>query len=241
VVEGPTAGGHNAPPRGPRRTDALGQPVYGEPDRVDLSAVTGLGLPVWLAGSYGSPAGLAAARAAGAHGIQVGTAFAYTAESGLADDLKRKVLAGVQAGTHQVLTDWRASPTGFPFKVVQCGGSLSDPEVVAQRRSLCDLGVLRTPYKTASGTIDYRCPAEPARVYLGRKGGRAANTEGRRCICNALLAAADLPQRRPHGYLEPPIVTSGNDFTAVEALHRRRPPGAEFYSAKDVVDYLRGG
>jgi len=241
VVEGPTAGGHNVPPRGPRRVDALGQPVYDERDEVDITAVTALGLPVWLAGSYGTPGGLRAAQAAGARGIQVGTAFAYSAESGLADGLKRQILANVAAGTNRVLTDWRASPTGFPFKVVHCAGTLSEPEVVAGRRPLCDLGVLRTPYRTADGTIDYRCPAEPTRVYLGRKAGRAANIDGRRCICNALLATADLPQRRPHGQLEPPIVTSGDDFAAVATLLGRRPAGADFYPARAVVDYLRHG
>lgn len=73
------------------------------------------------------------------------------------------------------------------------------------------------PYKKANGDIDYRCPAEPLAVYT-RKGGRAQNAEGRRCLCNALLAAADFPQQRPDGSTEPAIVTSGDDFRAVLAL-----------------------
>jgi NAD(P)H-dependent flavin oxidoreductase YrpB (nitropropane dioxygenase family) len=36
IVEGNTAGGHNAPPRGALRLDEGGEPIYGERDRVDL-------------------------------------------------------------------------------------------------------------------------------------------------------------------------------------------------------------
>jgi hypothetical protein len=74
-------------------------------------------------------------------------------------------------------------------------------------------------------------------MYLDRKGGREANTEGRRCLCNALLAAADLPQLRPHGYEEPAIVTAGDDFSAVAAIVRSRND-AEPYAASAVIDYL---
>jgi NAD(P)H-dependent flavin oxidoreductase YrpB (nitropropane dioxygenase family) len=239
IVEGPSAGGHNAPPRGPRRVDDLGQPVYDERDSVDLSAVAAVGLPFWLAGAYGTPEGLAQAKAAGAQGVQVGTAFAYSAESGLADSLKRQVLAEVLAGTLDVRSDWRASPTGFPFRVIQLEGTVSDPEVAANRKAVCDLGALRTPYKKANGEIDYRCPAEPLAMYT-RKGGRAANAEGRKCLCNALLAAADLPQQRPDGTTEPAIVTSGDDFRAVHALASNGSGGGP-YPARSVVEHLLAG
>ena len=239
IVEGPSAGGHNAPPRGPRRVDDLGQPVYDERDSVDLSAVAAVGLPFWLAGAYGTPEGLAQARAAGAQGVQVGTAFAYSAESGLADSLKRQVLSEVLAGTLDVRSDWRASPTGFPFRVIQLEGTVSDPEVAAARKAVCDLGALRTPYKKANGDIDYRCPAEPLAMYT-RKGGRAANAEGRKCLCNALLAAADLPQQRPDGSTEPAIVTSGDDFRAVHALASNGSGGGP-YPARKVVEHLLAG
>lgn len=77
IVEGPPAGGHNAPPRGPRRVDDRGQPVYDERDDIDPAAVIALGLPVWLAGASATPDALNTARALGANGIQVGTAFAH--------------------------------------------------------------------------------------------------------------------------------------------------------------------
>jgi len=95
------------------------------------------------------------------------------------------------------------------------------------------------PYKKDSGEIDYRCPAEPLAVYK-RKGGREANAEGRRCLCNALLAAADLPQHRPDGSTEPAIVTSGDDFRAVLALASNGSGGGP-YPARSVVDHLLSG
>lgn len=241
VVEGPTAGGHNAPPRGPRRTDELDQPVYDDRDEVDLQRVAALDVPFWLAGSYGTPTGLRDALGAGATGVQVGTAFAYSAESGMDAPYKRQVLEALAEGTLEVRTDWRASPTGFPFKVVQLPGTISDPEVAERRKLVCDLSYLRTPYKTDKGEVDYRCPAEPVAVYTGRKGGRKENTEGRRCLCNGLLATAGLPQRRPKGTVEPPIVTSGDDFTTVSFLMSRLPADQEFYSAKDVLDHIETG
>ncbi|HWE41983.1 MAG TPA: nitronate monooxygenase, partial [Gemmatimonadaceae bacterium] len=94
VVEGPTAGGHNAPPRGDPRFTGDGEPIYGERDAVDLGKMRDLGLPFWLAGGTGSADAVRAARAAGAAGVQVGTLFAYCDESGLAPELKRGVLAG---------------------------------------------------------------------------------------------------------------------------------------------------
>lgn len=235
VIEGPTAGGHNAPPRGPRRTDDLGQPIYDDRDAVDLSKIAQLGLPFWLAGSYGTPEGLTAALAAGAAGVQVGTAFAYSAESGMDDRYKREVLDALAPGTLEVRTDWRASPTGFPFKVVQLPGTIADPEVVGNRKLVCDLSYLRVPYKKDDGSVDYRCPAEPVAVYTGRKGGRAANTEGRRCLCNGLVAAAGLAQVRRNGGPEPVIITSGDDFRAVAEL----APETGFYTAADVLNYLQ--
>lgn len=239
VVEGASAGGHNAPPRGPRRVDHLGQPVYDERDHVDVAALAALGLPFWLAGSYGTPEGLQRALQLGATGIQVGTAFAVCRESGMALAMKRQILQQATEGTVEVRTDWRASPTGFPFKVVQLEGTLSDPDVYRERPRVCDLGVLRVPYRTTDGVIGYRCPSEPLRTYQGHKGGRAENAEGRQCLCNALFATAGFPQRRSSGYVEPPLVTGGTDYATVAELMRRLPDGRSLYDAADVVAFLR--
>jgi NAD(P)H-dependent flavin oxidoreductase YrpB (nitropropane dioxygenase family) len=75
IVEGETAGGHNAPPRGPLQLTAAGEPIYGPRDVPDLEKIRELGLPFWLAGSFGRAEKLAAAQEVGATGIQVGTAM----------------------------------------------------------------------------------------------------------------------------------------------------------------------
>jgi NAD(P)H-dependent flavin oxidoreductase YrpB (nitropropane dioxygenase family) len=240
IIEGPSAGGHNAPPRGPRRLDDRGQPVYDERDDVDLTAIVDLGLPVWLAGSYGTPDGLRLALAAGAAGVQVGTAFAYCEESGFDTEVKARVLAAVADGTVSTRSDWRVSPTGFPFRVVELEGTLSDAQVSAERTPVCDLGHLRSAYLDADGTVGYRCPAEPVAAYVGRKGGREATMAGRVCLCNALFASAGMPQRRRNGYVEPPLVTAGSDLTTVATLLAQAPSGERSYRAEDVVAHLLG-
>ncbi|MBP7778164.1 MAG: nitronate monooxygenase [Acidobacteria bacterium] len=234
IVEGPTAGGHNAPPRGPRQANERGEPIYGPRDVVNLDKLKALGLPFWLAGGSGTAQGVREALAAGAQGVQVGTAFAMCAESGLRDDLRRTLLAQVREGSAAVVTNAVASPTGFPFKVATVPGTLSDAGVLAARPRICDLGYLREAYRTADGTIDFRCPSEPVNVFES-KGGDRADTQGRACICNALLATAGLPQIRAGKLEEPPIVTMGDDLRGVGRFLR---PGATDYSAADVIATL---
>ena len=148
------------------------------------------------------------------------------------------ILAKVADGSIDVRTDWRASPTGFPFKVVNVEGTLSDERVYRDRRRVCDLGLLRVPYRTSDGAMGYRCPAEPVRAYSEIKGGREANTDARVCLCNGLLATAGLAQHRNSGYVEPPVVTGGADYRAVAELITHAPPDGEFYTAGDVIHYL---
>jgi NAD(P)H-dependent flavin oxidoreductase YrpB (nitropropane dioxygenase family) len=239
VVEGPSAGGHNAPPRGPRAVDELGQPVYGDRDVVDTEGLAAIGLPFWLAGSYADPARVADALAAGAHGVQVGTLFAYCEESGMAAELKHHALDLIAAGELTVRSDWQVSPTGYPFHVADLPGTVSDPATVAQRTAVCDLGVLRAAYRKPDGDVGFRCPAEPTAQFL-RKGGSERSIEGRACLCNALLATAGMGQRRPNGSVEAPLLTSGSDLEPVRTLMARtiRPEGR--YTAADVIDYLLG-
>lgn len=236
VIEGPTAGGHNAPPRGAPVFDERGQPVYGERDVVDLEQIKALGLPFWLAGGTGSPEALESAMNQGAAGIQVGTLFAYSQESGFEASLKRGILEQAARGEVRVFTDPKASPTGFPFKVAEVAGTLSQPEVYQGRTRVCDLGYLREPYQTAQGKVGFRCASEPIDQYLA-KGGELANTEGRKCLCNALMAAVGQGQVQKNGDHELPLVTSGDDLERIGRFVRQF--GSE-YSARDVVAYLLG-
>jgi NAD(P)H-dependent flavin oxidoreductase YrpB (nitropropane dioxygenase family) len=231
IVEGPTAGGHNAPPRGEPKFNDRGEPIYGERDAVDLDKLRDLGLPFWLAGGTGSPEGMCNALVAGAAGIQVGTLFAFCDESGFAEKFKRDVLDHAARGEVDVLTDPRASPTGYPFKVVRW---TNDPNAHFTRTRKCDLGYLRVPFRREDGHVDYRCAAEPVEDYV-RKGGLEADTVGRRCLCNALAANIGYPQVRDD-WDEPPLLTSGDDLTTIAGFLN----GRRSYTANDVIDYLLG-
>jgi NAD(P)H-dependent flavin oxidoreductase YrpB (nitropropane dioxygenase family) len=233
VIEGPTAGGHNAPPRRPG-LDESGEPIYGERDVVNLDKVQAVGAPYWLAGGQASPHSVEGALAQGARGVQVGTAFALSRESGLAAPLRQAMLTAIAHDELVVRTDPKASPTGFPFKVVQLSGTVADREVAQQRTRICDLGYLRVAYQRPDGSVGQRCPAEPISEFV-RKGGDAHEAEGRQCLCNGLTASAGIAQVRRDGSFEPPLLTLGHELEAVRTLHRQHPDG---WSAADVMAWL---
>ncbi len=237
VIENPTAGGHNAPPRGKLQLNAGGEPVYGERDRVNIAELRTLGVPFWLAGGYGNAEKLREALDEGAAGVQVGTAFAFSRESGMRPDLKQRLIWQAVAGTGQVFTDPLASPTGFPFKVAQLEGTSSAFPIYQERKRVCDLGYLREPYMTPDDKIGYRCSAEPVANYVA-KGGKVEDTVGRKCLCNALLANIGHPQIRDKARgesEEPPLVTVGDDLNTIAQF---LTAGRTSYAAADVVASL---
>ena len=248
IIEHHTAGGHNANPVGPMRRDELGQPIYGELDEPDLAVIRQSGYPFWLAGGYGSRAGLQQALAAGACGVQAGSVFALCEESGMKAEYRSAILGELKRGADdaELVRTTLFSPTGFSFKVVQLEGTLSDPEVYAERRRVCDLGVLQQiglskPDENGVREIFQRCAAGPIDSYVSKR-GLARNTEERHCLCNGLLACVGLGQvKEQHGelYEEPAIVTLGNRMDGVRRLSRN---GQFHYWANDVVvDILGAG
>jgi nitronate monooxygenase len=234
VVELPVAGGHNAPPRKRGEFTGDGEPIYGERDVPDLDAIAALGKPFWLAGGYGEPKRVVEAIEVGAVGVQVGTAFAYCNESGFTREIKDAVIDRSRKGSVQVYTDAVASPTGFPFKVVQLDETLSNERVYEKRSRICDLGYLRHAYQREDNSIGWRCPSEPVDDYV-KKGGDIADTVGRKCLCNSLIANVGLPQIQRNGEIEGTLVTSGDDAASVA---RFSPHGSTSYSAADVINYL---
>jgi nitronate monooxygenase len=234
VIETPIAGGHNAPPRGKLLLNANGEPIYGERDQVDIAGLRALGVPFWMAGGYGNAKSLRFALDQGAAGVQVGTAFAFSEESGMRPDLKNELLAQAVTNSGVVFTDPLASPTGFPFKVAILQGSYSEAVVAEARTRVCDIGLLRESYTQPNGKIGYRCAAEPVANYVA-KGGKVEETVGRKCLCNALMANIGHQQVRKDGSLEPPLVTVGDDLNTVAQFLK---PGRTSYSAADVVKSL---
>ncbi len=234
VLETPIAGGHNAPPRGKLQLNANGEPIYGDRDQADIGGLRALGVPFWMAGGYGNARSLRYALEQGAAGVQVGTAFAFSEESGMRPDLKNELIAQAATNSGVVFTDPLASPTGFPFKVAILPGSYSDPAVAEARTRVCDIGLLRESYVQPNGNIGYRCSAEPVANFVA-KGGAVEETVGRKCLCNALMANIGHAQLRKDGSVEPPLVTVGDDLNTVAQF---LAPGRTSYSAADVVREL---
>lgn len=227
VLEHHSAGGHNAPPR-------KGLEVgFGPLDEPKLGAMRELGVPFWLAGARGSHSGLAEALQVGAAGVQVGSAFAFCEESDITEDIKQRVLRGLERGGIAVETDFRASPTGYPFKIVVDRSRPSERLDQGLRPRVCDLGYLRQAYAGVDGALGFRCSGEPEEQFV-QKGGNVADSEGKLCLCNQLLATVGLAQRRD-GYEEVALVTAGSDLS--DLLELVASFGYQ-YRAQDVVHRL---
>ncbi len=140
-------------------------------------------------------------------------------------------------GQASVFTDPIASSSGYPFKIVQLEGSLSESEVYDQRSRICDLGYLRSAYKRPDGTVGFRCSSEPVDDFV-HKGGQVVDTEGKKCLCNGLMSTVGYPQYQKEDYLEPPLITAGKELSFITSLVKE---GKTSYSARDVLDFLLSG
>ena len=234
VIEYHVAGGHNAPPRAKNSIDHNGESVYADADIPNLEKVRASGSPFWLAGGFGTPEMLKLAIELGAKGIQVGTLFALSNESGLTEQIRTGTRNLILEKEIQIKTDATASPTGFPFKVVELENSLSDSELFQSRRRICDLGYLRSPFKRESGSVGYRCPGEPSANYEFKKGENQAADKSK-CLCNALMADIGLGQVRPDGKVELPLVTLGSDLDGPARMAKIFPTG---WNAKQALAFI---
>lgn len=230
IIESHHAGGHNAPPR-----KVKGQAIeaFSSKDSVDLERFKKLNYPFWLAGSYTKQNALEDALALGANGIQVGSAFAYCEESGIDASIRAQVIEENHKHDLDIYTDFKASPTGYPFKIIK--QTWNSKTSSTERRRVCDLGYLREACLNDEGKIEYRCPAESTKNYLA-KGGDLEDTQGRQCLCNSLLATVGLGQVRKD-FVEPPLLTAGEDFSFLCRLTENK----KTYTAADLIDMLQQG
>ena len=177
IVEGPTAGGHNAPPRGEltaqrtRRAD-LRRARRRRPrqDRASWGCPSG-----WPAATARPDVLCAGAGRRGRRACRSARRSRYCAESGLRDDSSRPAGAGAPgARPTSSPTRWRR-PTGFPFKVVPARRHASRAGVLPARPRICDLGYLREAYRDARRRRSASA-ARPNRssVYVS-KGGRSGH------------------------------------------------------------------
>jgi nitronate monooxygenase len=238
IVEGHQAGGHNAPPRGQFSYNEIGEPIYGERDQVLPEDMQALGLPFYFAGNVARPESLKKLQSLGAAGIQVGTAFALCEDSGLDPHIRNYALDCLLKESPPdaygwIYTDAKSSPTGFPFKAIKLKNSLAEESEYLKRTRICDLGYLRHLYQLQSGQISYRCPAEPLSDWI-KKEGLEEQTQGKKCLCNALFTDVGLGQNQTWG-AEGYLLTAGDDFNAIARLLK---PGQTRYSASQVIDYL---
>ncbi len=245
IVETAKAGGHNAPPRGPMQLSDLGEPIYGVRDNVDMADMKALELPFWMAGSWATHALIEEALSAGAHGIQVGTLFAFCEESGLSAENRDFILKQIRENNDPengwIFTDPHSSPTGFPFKAVRMQGSVSETDLYEKRQRICDLGYLRHAYMNENGQVGFRCPAEPVADFQ-KKSGNAEDTVGKKCLCNALMSNIGMGQRfssaetitRSGSTEELPLLTAGGDLNDLKRILN----GRDKYHAVDVINYL---
>ena len=173
IVEGPTAGGHNAPPRGPWRPQT--NPAYDTRDQVDVAAIAAIGLPFWLAGSYGSPEGLIAARRAGACGVQAGTVFALCRESGLTPELKHQILRKLADGSLRVTTRWQRLAHRLSVQGSRARGHAFRPRHPRRSRTQVRSG-LPSPARGPERRADLYLPGR-ARADLQEQGGQRATNQ----------------------------------------------------------------
>ena len=68
-----------------------------------------------------------------------------------------------------------------------------------------------------------------------KKGGTPATAQGRKCLCNGLLANIGLNQMRSETEQELALMTAGDDVAQVARFLK---PGCDTYSAADVVRCL---
>ena len=235
VIEYHVAGGHNAPPRAKNHVNDEGEAVYNELDIPNLEKIHASGSPFWLAGGYATPEKVKEAISYGAQGVQVGSLFALANESGFTNENRSSILVSLADPTMRVMTDASASPTGFPFKVIQNNQTLSNDNLYKERTRICDLGYLRTMFQREKGGIGYRCPAEPLDNYEF-KNGEVDAAQGSKCLCNALMADIGLGQVRPDGRTEISLLTFGSDLDGPRALRELHPEG---WSAIQALNFLK--
>ena len=240
VIEGPTAGGHNAPPRGKAVFNEAGEPVYGERDVVILPKLRELELPFWLAGGYGRPEkvrealGRGSGRSSGGHGV------CFLQRIGPDARVQERGFAGSGGPAQRPGGDGCtvASPTNFPFKVVRLEGSVTEPDVYAGRAAYLRSWVFARglSYRRRRDRLSV-CRRAGDRIQISPRAGKQENTVGRKCLCNALMANIGLPQLRKDKYVEKGLITAGNGLAEIA---RFLPVSGWDYSAAVVRALLDG-
>ena len=118
----------------------------------------------------------------GAAGVQVGTAFAFSEESGMRQDLKTDT-AGAGYGRHREGV-YRSAGVAHGISVQSCAACRVRIPMRAWRTPEpgCAISAISASrMRLTSEKIGYRCSAEPVANYVA-KGGKIEDTVGRKCL-----------------------------------------------------------
>ena len=189
VLEGPMAGGH----LGFKAEDVFKpefqlEAIFGS---VKEAAEKNGNFPVIVAGGIYTHEDIVRWVNAGADGVQIGTRFAATNESGASQAFKNAIVA---AREEDIEIAHPGSPAGMPFRVIRTSPAY-EQALVHGRALLCDKQYLL--HKGADGRLS--CPALDGHECF--------------CICNALLAAANC-----NNAAELPIFTVGMNAARVDRI-----------------------
>lgn len=187
VVEGPLAGGHLGWKTVPEIEDPKHNLENLLLEVLEVSRRNG-GFPVVAAGGVYDRADIERLLALGAAGVQMGTRFLATVESGASEDFKKAVI-GCDTDSIIIAVD-PGSPCQLPFRVLKNSGMYVQT-LQKERSPKCDKGYLL--YKGACLAKD-----DPGRYF---------------CICNGLLSAmCNYPSE------EKPLYTVGTNASRVDRI-----------------------
>lgn len=187
VLEGPMAGGH----LGWKTKEAVFDPTFSLEnilhEVLEVSREFG-NFPIIAAGGIYTHEDIARIINAGASGVQLGTRFLATAESGASNDYKSAV---VKCGEKDIeVAVCPGSPCGLPFRVLKTS-PMYEETIAGSRPARCDKGYILSEGKCAAKT-------SPNDFF---------------CICNGLLSSSGYNSDE-----EPPLYTVGSNAYRVDRV-----------------------
>lgn len=189
VLEGPMAGGHLGFKMG-----EIGNPEFSLEKLLPPVLDVAKGIPVIVAGGIYTHEDILKFLAMGAKGVQMGTRFLATRESGATRDFKEAIVASTEKDILVV----GSSPCGFPFRILK--GSPAYQEMLqGKRKPKCQMGYVLGKDDDGQYTVCKAHPNNPER-------------NDHFCICDALKAAVGLAPN------EPPMYTVGSNAHRVNKI-----------------------
>jgi len=189
VLEGPLAGGHlGFKAEDIEKPEFRLEAIFGPVKQV---AEKNGNFPVIVAGGIYTHDDIVRWVNAGADGVQIGTRFAATHESGASQEFKNAIVA---ARAEDIEIAKPGSPAGMPFRIIRTSPAYRQA-LTRGRQLLCDKQYLL--HKNSEGRLS--CPALEGYDSF--------------CICNGLLSAADC-----NDTADLPIFTVGVNAARVDRI-----------------------